>query len=628
VADIVLDDLLALRTGDQVAADGSVRASTGLELDESLLSGESEPIAKDVGDPVRSGSIVVAGSGQMQATAVGANAYATRLTTEARRYRVTHSELVAGTNRILKWISVTLVVVTPLLVWSQFRSADNHGWREAVTGTVAALVGMVPEGLVLLTSLAFMVATISLARRSTLVQELPAVEGLARVDVLCLDKTGTLTSGDIRFDSLQLCPGADEGDVHDALALLTRTGDANATADALSAEFGETTWRPLGSVPFSSARKWSAVTAEHHGTWILGAPELVLPTPDDAAQGDARARADTLAAAGSRVLLLAVTPANAGITAEAPLPRDLRPAAVVVLAEHIRADAAATLRYFTEQGVGIKVLSGDNPRTVGAVAAALGVPGTTSAADAVDARTLPGDVEDLADVVEAHSVFGRAGQASGIFDAEISPITVRTLVLDRSSGETSEVEQTVSADEGVRAGTTAEGLAALRTVLPPGDVTAEPTVTAGNASQLSDGASANVLMDSDYAASLGIRPLGYYLGMTVTGCEPDEMGIGPVTAIPKLLEIHGLKIDDIGIWELNEAFASQAVHCRDVLGIDPDRMNVNGGAIAVGHPYGMTGSRAVGHALLEAGRRGEQFAVVSMCVGGGMGAAGLFEVAR
>ncbi|MCL8251571.1 acetyl-CoA C-acyltransferase [Aeromicrobium fastidiosum] len=221
-----------------------------------------------------------------------------------------------------------------------------------------------------------------------------------------------------------------------------------------------------------------------------------------------------------------------------------------------------------------------------------------------------------------------AAQAAGIFDDEIVPITVTTLVHDKATGETSEVEQTVSADEGVRAGTTAEGLAALRTVLQPGEVTDRPTVTAGNASQLSDGASANVLMDSDHAASLGIEPLGYYVGMTVTGCEPDEMGIGPVAAIPRLLALHGLTVDDIGVWELNEAFAAQAVHCRDVLGIDPERMNVNGGAIAIGHPYGMTGSRAVGHALLEARRRGAQFAVVSMCVGGGMGAAGLLEVAR
>ncbi|GAA1498703.1 acetyl-CoA C-acyltransferase [Paeniglutamicibacter kerguelensis] len=219
-------------------------------------------------------------------------------------------------------------------------------------------------------------------------------------------------------------------------------------------------------------------------------------------------------------------------------------------------------------------------------------------------------------------------QASGRFNDEIAPIWVTTLKTDKETGEVTEFEQLVSQDEGVRAGTTAETLAGLRTVLQPGEFTAQPTVTAGNASQLSDGASANVLMNSDFAASLGLAPLGYYCGIAVTGCEPDEMGIGPVSAIPKLLRNHGLTVDDIGLWELNEAFASQAVYCRDFLGIDPEKMNVNGGAIALGHPYGMTGSRAVGSALLEARRRDAQFVVVSMCVGGGMGAAGLFEVAR
>jgi len=224
----------------------------------------------------------------------------------------------------------------------------------------------------------------------------------------------------------------------------------------------------------------------------------------------------------------------------------------------------------------------------------------------------------------------RAASASsdGTFAEEIAPIRVTTLKTDKETGDVTEFDQLVFRDEGIRAGTTAESLSGLRTVLKPGEFTREPTVTAGNASQLSDGASANVLMDSDYAASLGIAPLGYYCGIAVTGCNPDEMGIGPVTAIPRLLKNHGLSIEDIGVWELNEAFAAQAVYCRDFLGIDPAKMNVNGGAIALGHPYGMTGSRAVGSALLEARRRGVQYAVVSMCVGGGMGAAGLFEVAR
>ena len=408
VAEVVLDDLLVVHAGDQVPADGLVRESAGLEVDESLLTGESESVAKTAGgDQVRSGSIVVAGEGHFQATAVGADAYAAKLTAEARRYSVTHSELVSGTNRLLRWISVTLVVVAPVLIWSQFRSTDNHGWRDAMTGTVAALVGMVPEGLVLLTSLAFVIATVSLARRSSLVQELPAVESLARVDVVCLDKTGTLTYGDIRFDRLELCPGADDSNVRAALGLLTRAGDANATAAALSAEFPATSWRQIAAVPFSSARKWSAISVDRHGNWVLGAPEMVLHTPASPAQADARGRADTLAAAGSRLLLLASTDATSSLTSDATLPRDLLPAALVLLAEHVREDADATLRYFTEQGVALKVISGDNPRTVGAVAAALHMPGVHSPADAIDARTLPEDLEELGGVLETHSVFGR-----------------------------------------------------------------------------------------------------------------------------------------------------------------------------------------------------------------------------
>jgi cation-transporting ATPase E len=408
VAAVVLDDLLEVRAGDQVPADGQVRDSWGLEVDESLLTGESEPVVKTAGHQIRSGSIVVAGQGRFQATAVGADAYATRLTVEARRFTVTYSELVADTNRLLRWISVTIALVAPVLIWSQFRSPDNHGWQDAVTGTVAALVGMVPEGLVLLTSLAFMIATIALARRSTLVQELPAVEALARVDVVCLDKTGTLTDGDVRFDRLELFSGSREADVRNALGLLARAGGANTTAAALATVMPVSPWRQVDTVAFSSARKWSAVVTDGHGSWVLGAPEMVLHSPVGKQQTSARERADAFAADGSRVLLLAHT--DSGVRSDTGLPPNLLPDALVVLAEHLREDAEQTLGYFTEQGVTLKVISGDNPHTVGAVATMLHLPGLRSAADAadaVDARTLPQDTQELAEVLENHSVFGR-----------------------------------------------------------------------------------------------------------------------------------------------------------------------------------------------------------------------------
>ena len=395
VESIVLDDLVELRTGDQVPADGIVRAGAGLEIDESLLTGESDPVEKEPGTPVMSGSIVVAGTGRVQATAVGSASYARKLALEARQFRLVRSELVDGLNFLLRLIQYALFPVAGLLLWQQLRSSDV---ASALTSSVAGVVGMVPEGLVLLTSLAFGIAAVTLARRNVLVQELPAVEGLARVDIVCLDKTGTLTDGNVVFDHYEaLGPRPDDIDV--ALGALADDPNRNATLAAVGAALTPPAgWSRTAATPFSSARKWSAATFEGHGTWILGAPEMVFP---DAGPADPlRARSDELAASGKRVLVLAVSDEPAG----EQLPARPTAVALVLLEEQIRPDAKETLAYFAEQGVALRVISGDNPRTVAAVAARVGLPG----ADApYDARELPEDEEQLGGVLESHTVFGR-----------------------------------------------------------------------------------------------------------------------------------------------------------------------------------------------------------------------------
>src|SRR6266851_4799025 len=297
VGELVADDLVDLRAGDQLVADGVVRDSASLQADESLLTGESEPVDKQAGDRLLSGSFVVAGSGGYQATGVGAEAYAAKLAAQARRFTVVRSELVAGINQILRYVTWAIPPVAVLLVVSQLYSHETV--REGATSTVAALVGMVPQGLVLLTSVAFGAAAVTLARRQVLVQQLPAVEGLARVDVVCLDKTGTLTDGTIAFDTLIRLDGQAPSEA--ALGALADDQARNATLAAIGQAFPPPPgWARQNGVPFSSARKWSAATFAGHGAWVLGAPEMVLPGSQDGLLSQA---AD-LAATGQRVLAL------------------------------------------------------------------------------------------------------------------------------------------------------------------------------------------------------------------------------------------------------------------------------------------------------------------------------------
>ncbi|MEB4615207.1 HAD-IC family P-type ATPase [Leucobacter sp. M11] len=415
--EVVLDDVLVLRTGDQVTADARVLDARGLEIDESLLTGESDAIRKRPDDEVLSGSGVVAGSAHALVIRVGAESYAAQLTAEARSFSLVSSELRESQNRLLKWITWLLAPVMAILIHGQMMSVGGWGfalrtgaWQEAAVGTVAAVIAMIPLGLVLMTSIAFAAGGVKLAQKQVLIQELPAVEGLARVDVLCLDKTGTLTTGEIVFDESHPVAAAPEPGWERVLAWIGADVEANATARCLAEGFAAgTPLTPTGTVPFTSARKWSAVSfgAELPGTWVFGAPEMVLAPDAEAAERNAAvlARAGEFAAAGRRTLVLAHSPA-----AEAPedergahLPAGLAPVALLTFRERVRPDAAQTLGYFAEQGVGVRVISGDDPRTVAAVAREVGL----DVVEGYDARNLPEDIEELADVLDEHRVFGR-----------------------------------------------------------------------------------------------------------------------------------------------------------------------------------------------------------------------------
>jgi len=396
VTEVVQDDLLEAHPGDQIVVDGVVVASDSLEVDESLLTGEADPVTKGPGDQVLSGSFVVAGHGRYQATAVGDAAYAARLAAEAKQFSLARSELREGTDRILRVLTWVLVPTAALLVASQLSS--NASFVDAVSGSVAGIAASIPEGLVLLTSMAFAVGVIRLGRRQALVQELAAVEVLARVDVVCVDKTGTLTAGGLSAGDLHVVDDMlTEADVRAGIASLVAAEERpNPSLAALGQLGAGTPWPATARVPFSSARKWSAARFDDGGTWILGAPDVLLPDGDPV-----RDRAEELAAAGSRVLLICRTAAT--LEGEV-LPGGRRPAALCCLEEQVRPEAPDTIAWFRRQGVAVKVISGDHPVTVGNVAEQVGVEG---ASQPVDARDLPEDPQALADLLEERSVFGR-----------------------------------------------------------------------------------------------------------------------------------------------------------------------------------------------------------------------------
>ena len=394
--DLVLGDVFTISPGDQVPVDGLVVSGRGLEADESALTGESEPIAKADGEEVLSGSAVVAGSAWIETTRVGEDCWAQQLTREAKDFVLTESELRRGVDRVLQVVSWMLPPLSALLVWSQLRASSS--FAEGMVFSVAGVVALVPQGLVLLVSMALAVAVIRLGQRNVVVQELPAVEGLARIDVLCVDKTGTLTTGELELDELRfLRPTSRLDDELGLGAMATLAAARTGTMDAIAPHVRTPSdaWPTIAEVPFSSVRKWSAATFENHGTFVLGAPEIVAAAITD--REAVLATVAELTSQGRRVLLLARSPHPVSETA---LPDDLLAVALVSLKEELRDDAKRTLEYFARQSVTVKVISGDHPRTVAAVAGELGVPGARHHVEMTD-------VDHIEDIPPDTAVFGR-----------------------------------------------------------------------------------------------------------------------------------------------------------------------------------------------------------------------------
>jgi cation-transporting ATPase E len=396
--DVVLDDLIELRTGDQVPADGHMLSTSGLEIDESNLTGEADAIPKSDGDEVRSGTTVVAGIGRFSAAAVGPDAYINKIAAEAKKFTKTRSEIQESVNQLLKYITWIIVVALPLQLWSQWRAIGDQGWQQVVIRSTGGLVGLVPEGLVLLTSVAFLLAAVQLTRQQVLVQELPAVEGLARVNIVCLDKTGTLTVGDIAYEDCAPCAEMTANEIREALGALADDANANGTLKALAAALpAPDGWQREVTIAFNSARKWSAASFSGRGSLVFGAPDVLLSEDDPL-----RAKVSELAATGRRVLLLGRS--DAPLQGQ-ELPPGMFAVALITLTEQVRPDAAETLQYFKEQGVRVKIISGDNPTTVAAIARRVGL--DVGADDVVDARTIGVDPEELREIAEKTTVFGR-----------------------------------------------------------------------------------------------------------------------------------------------------------------------------------------------------------------------------
>jgi cation-transporting P-type ATPase E len=402
--DVVIDDVLHLQVGDQLVVDGVVLGSQGLEIDESLLTGESEPTARHAGHRVMSGSFVVAGFGTMQATDVGPNAYGAALTAEARRFTLVKSELRDGINGILRGVTWVILPVAGLLAWSQF--THNSSVKDAIRGSVAGTVTMVPEGLVLLASIAFATGVTRLARHRVVVRELAALEGLARVDVLCIDKTGTLTTGRLTLGSVQTITGS-AADTRAALAALASCDPApNATLAAIRDGMSDdgSDWNAARTVAFSSVRKYSAADFGEHGIWLLGAPEILLTDAAQPSADVARSHVTRAVESGKRALLLGRASVLPDVAKLATIGQ-IEPVAIVVLHDELRPDAAETLAYLTAEGVTVKVISGDHPQTVGTIADSLGLPHRGAP---VDAREIPSvDGQELRQALENNDIFGR-----------------------------------------------------------------------------------------------------------------------------------------------------------------------------------------------------------------------------